>query len=133
MPTYNTETQKLGSLILDNDSVTYEVIDLTQEEIEARQQADEAVQGAAYALSGAGRSGGVGSRPRVARRSAEPEPGRPRAVVRLSRRRREDDPVRARGAVDGGVENAGTGRTEDVEGLQQHRCFQLSGLRLSNL
>ena len=37
---------------------------------------------------------------RAARRSAEPDDGRPRAAVRLSRRRRQDDPDRAAGAAD---------------------------------
>ena len=34
-PTYNTATQKLGGLILDEPNYTYEVIDLTQIEIDA--------------------------------------------------------------------------------------------------
>ena len=32
-PSYNTETQILGDLIIDNDTITYEVVDLTQDEI----------------------------------------------------------------------------------------------------
>ena len=35
IPSYNTQTQKLGGLVLDVDVYTYEVIDLTQEEINA--------------------------------------------------------------------------------------------------
>ena len=63
---------------------------------------------------------GAGSRPGAARRGAEPVDGRPRAAVRLSRGRRQDDPVRAAGAADRSVEDAGAGRAEDVEVLQQH-------------
>ena len=53
--------------------------------------------------------------------------GRPRAPVRLPRRRRQDDPVRAAGAADRGLEDAGAGRAEDVEVLQQHdqRCAKM--------
>lgn len=50
-PQYNTETQKIGSLILVNDSVTYEVINLTQEEIEQRQQSQLDSDSSATALS----------------------------------------------------------------------------------
>ena len=35
-PTYNSETQKLGELILDDENYTYEVIDLTEQEIRQR-------------------------------------------------------------------------------------------------
>ena len=63
---------------------------------------------------------GAGGRSRAARGGAEPEHGRPRAAVRLSRRRRQDDPVRARGAADRGLEDAGTRRAEDVQVVQQH-------------
>ena len=40
-PSYNTETQILGGLIIFEDTITYQVIDLTQEEIDARDE-DEA-------------------------------------------------------------------------------------------
>ena len=56
----------------------------------------------------------------AARRAAEPEPGRPGAPVRLPRRRRQDDPGRARGLADRSFAHARAGRAEDVQVLQQH-------------
>lgn len=38
MPQYNTETERLGGLIISGDTVTYQVIALTAEEIAERQQ-----------------------------------------------------------------------------------------------
>ena len=40
VPSYNSQTEKLGGLILDGDDVTYEVITKTQQEIEAEMLAE---------------------------------------------------------------------------------------------
>ena len=56
----------------------------------------------------------------AARRAAEPVARRPRAALRLARRRRQEDPGRARGAAHRGVEDARARRAEDVQVLRQH-------------
>ena len=85
-----------------------------------RREARQGLSGIAHALPAAGGPGGARRGQGLARRSGEPVDGRPRAVVRLPGRRRQDDSVGAAGAIDGSVENARPRWPEDVQVLQQH-------------
>ena len=84
------------------------------------QEERQAFRWAETTLSGTGRSGGVERRPCAAGRAGQYHPGRSRAFARLSGRRRARHPARADAAADQGVQDAGSGRAENVQVLRQH-------------
>src|SRR6266568_881434 len=87
---------------------------------EAGQPQGQGIHGASHQVSGEGRRRSACRGAGIAREAGQPFRRRPRAPVRLPRRRRAHDPGRAGSAAHRGLEAARRGRTEDVQVLQQH-------------